>query len=117
MSKIETEAHAASHGLFTLMDGVSERDFLSAFEAFYDHLRDSGFVSGYRIMRRQPLEGFGALLPAFDYHVAVEFQNLAQDQACYDYVKKNEEPVRSLHRAMNSKVKQGSSYFFLGVYI
>jgi hypothetical protein len=117
MNKIEIEAAAALHGLFTLLDGVSERDFLSAFEAFYEHLRDVGYVTGYRIMRRQPLEGFGAPLPSFDYHVVVDFQSLAKDQACYDYVKADEEPVRSLHRAMNSKVKRGSSYFFLGVYI
>ena len=34
-----------------------------------------------------------------------------------DYVKKNEEPIRSLHRAMNSKVKGGVAHFFLGVYL
>ena len=105
------------NGLFTLADGVSEKEFLPAFEAFYQHLREMGFVRNYRMMRRQPLEGFGAPLPDFDYHVEIEFPSLEQDQACYDYVNKNEESVRSLHRAMNCKVRRGSAYFFLGTYL
>jgi hypothetical protein len=63
------------------------------------------------------LEGFGAALPDFDYHVAIEFRTLEQDQACYDYVKKNDEPIRSLHKTMNSKVKSRSTYFFLDTYL
>jgi hypothetical protein len=106
---------AVLHGLFTLADGVSEQEFFPAFEAFYQHLRELGFVHSYRAMRRQALEGFGAPLPRFDYHVEIEFLSLEKDQACYDYVKENKEPVRSLHRAMNSKVKPGSAHFFLGV--
>ena len=108
---------AALHGLFTLKTGTSEAEFLSAFEGFYGHLKERGYVRGYRMMRRQPLDGFGAPMPPFDYHVEIEFANLQQDQACYDYVKKNEEPVRSLHRAMNAMVKRGSAYFFLGAFI
>ena len=106
---------ATLHGLFTLVDGVSEQEFLSAFAAFYGHLKERGFVRSYRVMRRQSLDGFGAALPDFDYHVEIEFPKLEKDQACYDYAKKNEEPIRSLHRAVNSKVKSGSAYFFLGV--
>src|SRR5436190_12252024 len=108
---------AVLHSLFTLADGVSQAEFLPTLEAFYGHLREMGFVCGYRVVRRQPLEGFGADLPAFDYDVAIEFPTLEHDQACYDYVKKNEEPIRSLHRAMNSKVKGGVAHFFLGVYL
>ena len=112
------KAGAVLHGLFTLADGVSEQEFLPAFESFYQHLHQMGYVCGYDIIRRQPLdEGFGAPLPDFAYDIAIEFPSLEQDQACYDYVKRNEEPVRSLHRAMNSKVKGGTAHFFLGVYV
>jgi hypothetical protein len=113
---MERRPGAVLHGLFTLSDGVSEQEFLPAFESFYRHLHEKGYVSGYQIMRRQPLEGFGAPLPNFEYDIAIEFPSLEQDQACYEYVKKNEEPIRSLHRAMNSKVKP-DAYFFLGVYL
>ena len=115
---MEKQASAVLHGLFSLADGVSEQEFFPAFEAFYQHLKGMGFVRRYQMMRRQTLDGgFGAPLPDFDYHVEIEFPSLEQDQACYEYVKKNEEPVRSLHRAMNSKVKGGTAYFFLGVYM
>jgi hypothetical protein len=97
------------------MDGVAEAEFMPAFEAFYNHLMDMGFARGYRIMRRQPLEGFGKTLPPFEYHAEIEFFGLAEDQACYEYVRRNEEPVRSLHRAMNSKAS--SADFFLAVCI
>ena len=108
---------AVFHSVFTLKGGVSEQEFLTAFEAFYDHLLAAGFARGYRIMRRQPLEGFGKSLPEFEYHAEIEFPGLAEDQACYEYVKRNEEPIRSIHRAMNSKVKNGSADFFLEVCI
>ena len=114
---MEKQKGAALHGLFTLKAGTSESEFLSAFESFYGHLKEMGYVRGCRMMRRQPLDGFGAPLPQFDYHVEIEFASLQQDQACYDYVKKNEEPVRSLHRAMNATVKRGSAYFFLSACI
>lgn len=114
---MEKQTGAALHGLFALVDGVSEEEFLLAFDAFYGHLKEKGFVRSYRMMRRLPLNGFGAVLPDFDYHVDIEFPSLEQDQACYDYVQGNEEPIRSLHRAMNSMVKRGSAFFFVGVYI
>ena len=79
---------ATLHGLFTLMDGASEQEFLSAVAAFYGHLKERGFVRSCRVMRRQLLNGVGAALREFDYDVEIEFPNLEQEQACYDYVKK-----------------------------
>jgi Family of unknown function (DUF6614) len=114
---LRRQTGAVLHALFTLADGVSEQEFFPAFEAFYQHLKELGLVHSCRVMRRQPLEGFGALLPSFDYHVEFEFLSLEKDQACYDYVKEDKEPVRSLHRAMNSKVRHGSAHFFLTTYI
>jgi uncharacterized protein DUF6614 len=104
---------AILHGLFSVNDGVSEAEFTAAFAAFFEHLKEKGFARAFRLMRRHPLPGFGAALPEFAYYVAVEFHDLACDQACYDDVAAEEEPVRSLHRAMNSKVRLGSAHFFL----
>jgi len=86
-------------------------------EAFYSHLVEMGFARSYRLMRRVPLQGFGATLPSFEYHAEIEFPDLGEDEACYRYVQKDEEPVRSLHRAMNSKVQRGSADLFRGVCI
>src|SRR6516165_8553319 len=79
---------ATLHGLFILVDRVSEQEFLSAVAAFYGHLEERGFVRGHRMMRRQLLDGFGAALPDFDYHVEIGFPNIEQELACYNYVKK-----------------------------
>jgi len=113
--KMEKVPSAVFHGLFSLKDGVTEAEFLRAFDAFYSHLVEMRYARGYRILRRQPLEGFGNTLPRFEYHAEVEFPSLEEDRACYEYVKRNDEPVRSLHRAMNTKVKRGSADFFLTV--
>jgi hypothetical protein len=105
---------ATLHGLFALAKGVSEAEFVPAFEAFYQHLHELGFVRSYRLRRRQPLPGkFGAALPPFELHLEIEFASLAADAACYEYVARDKEPVRSLHRAMNSKVRRGAAHFFL----
>lgn len=104
---------AVLHGMFELADGVSQQEFAAAFAAFFEHLREQGFALRYRIMRRKPLEGFGMPLPGFMHYAAIEFADLDREQACYDYVAMDGEPVRSLHRAVNSKVKRASAYFFV----
>jgi hypothetical protein len=114
---MDNRSHAVFSGLFRLRDGVTEAEFLPTLEAFYSHLVEMGFARSYRLMRRVPLKGFGATLPSFEYHAEIEFPGLEEDEACYQYVQKDEEPVRSLHRAMNSKVQRSSADFFLGVCI
>jgi Family of unknown function (DUF6614) len=111
--RINTQSGAVFHSLFSLKEEVTEAEFLPAFEAFYGHLVTIGFAHCFRIMRRQSLDGFGKTLPDFEYHAELEFPSLTEDRACYEYVKKDEEPVRSLHRAVNSKVRRGSADFFL----
>ena len=101
------------HGLFSLCEDVTEQQFEAALKTFVAHLIDAGFARGCRLMRRKPLDGFGAPLPTFTYHVAIEFSDLEREQACYDYVAAGTEPVRTVHRAMNSLVKKGSSHFFV----
>ena len=46
-------------------------------------------------------------------YAAIEFPDLEREQACYDYVAADAEPVRTVHRAMNTLVKKGSSHFFV----
>ena len=101
------------HGLFDLKEGVAEAEFKQAFGAFVGHLEAKGFVAQNRLMRREPHEGFERSRPQQTYYVAIEFPNLALEQACYEYVAADQEPIRTLHRAMNSKVEPGSASFFL----
>jgi len=45
--------------------------------------------------------------------VVFGFVDQEAEQRCYDYVALNEEPIRTLHRAMNSNVERGSAMFFV----
>ena len=105
------QGSAIFNGVFELREGVSEEEFLPTLKAFYDHFIELGFASGYRILRREALEGFGKTLPAFKYRGALIYPNTEREQAAYEYVKQDGEPVRSLHHAMNSKVKRGADFF------
>ena len=102
---------AIFNGVFELREGVSEEEFLPTLKTFYEHFIEKGFASGYRILRRQALEGFGRTLPAFTYRGALIYPEMESEHAAYAYVKKNGEPVRSLHYAMNSKVKRSADFF------
>ena len=105
------QGSAVFNGVFELQDGVSEEEFLPTLKAFYEHFIEMGFASGYRILSRQALEGFGRTLPAFTYRGALLYPDVEREHAAYAYVKQNGEPIRSLHRAMNSKVKRSADFF------
>ena len=98
-------------GVFALRDGVSEKEFLPRLHAFFQHFIDMGFATGYRVMRREALDGFGKTLPAFTYRGELIFPDLERDHAAYEYVKQHGEPVTSLHLAMNSMVKRDADFF------
>jgi hypothetical protein len=97
--------------IFTLRDGVSEEEFLPKLHAFFQHFIDMGFATGYRVMRREALEGFGKTIPAFTYRGELNYPDLEREHAAYQYVKQHSERVHSLHRAMNSLVKSDVDFF------
>jgi hypothetical protein len=113
MARDATDSKAILHSLFELQDGNREQNFRVAFDNYVRHLVETGYALGGRLMRRKPLEGFGQRLPDFTYYAAIEFADLEREQACYDYVARNAEPVRSIHAAMNSQVKRRAAYFFV----
>jgi hypothetical protein len=106
-----SERGVALNALFSLRQGAAEEEFLSACLAFYQHLHDSGYARRFDCLKRLPLPGFGLRLPDFDYQVIIEFADAETETACYDYVQRNKEPVRSLHLAMNSKVAEGAQFY------
>ena len=99
------------NALFSLREGIAQGEFFPALIAFCQHLKDIGYAEDYRCSRRLPLQGFGEQLPDFDYHVMVEFADSETEMACYNYVRQNQEPVRSLHLAMNSKVLTNAHFY------
>ena len=98
-------------GVFSLRDGVSEKEFLPKLHAFLQHFIDRGFATGYRVMRREALDGFGETLPAFTYRGELIYPDMERECAAYEYVKQRGEQVDSLHVAMNSMVKPGADFF------
>jgi hypothetical protein len=98
-------------GVFSLRDGVSEEAFLPRLHAFLQHFIDVGFATGYRIMRREALAGFGRTLPAFTFRGELIYPDSEREHAAYEYVKQRGERVHSLHVAMNSVVKPDADFF------
>ena len=71
-------------GVFALRDGVSEKDFLPRLHAFFQHFIDMGFAKGYRVMRREALDGFGKTLPAFTYRSELIYPDPVREHAAHD---------------------------------
>ena len=99
--------------LFDLKPEVPEADFKKALGDFCGHLQTKGYVIGWRWMRQIVPKGPAFPRPTQTHFVTFEFLDEAADERCYEYVAKDEEPIRSLHRAMNSKVERGSAMFFV----
>jgi hypothetical protein len=86
----------------TLKDDVGDLEFASAVRAYLDHLKAQGLVAGYRVTRRKL--GLGPpQLP--QWHITLDFENLAQMDSAFSRVSSRANPVESFHHAVNSKVQ------------
>jgi len=111
MDQMQAISSVTFSGAFALRDGVSETEFLHRLHTFFQHFIDMGFATGYRVMRREALDGFGKTLPAFAYRGELIYPDLEREHAAYEYVKQHGERVHSLHVAMNSMVKPDADFF------
>lgn len=100
------------NGTFDLRDST-ERTYAEAFDRFCVHLASLGFVVNWSIARRLAHDGYDRNPPQTRYAVQMEFPDMERAEACFDYVAKNEEPIQSLHRTMNSLVDPETTAFFL----
>ena len=98
------------HGLFDLKDGVKERGFRHSFELFSEHLKDTRMVISGRFMRHQVHEGFNVRQPLTNYYVSIEFRDMDHAERCWTYIQEKDEALKSLHKAVFSKV-QNTSFF------
>jgi hypothetical protein len=99
------------HGLFHLREQARDADFRAAYDAFGEHLRSLGYVVSWRFMRRSPHDGYDARPPEQPFYVSMDFPDIEAARACYRYVEADEEPLKTLHRAVNRKVH--TTQFFL----
>lgn len=85
-----------------LKDGVTDLEFTDAAVGYFDQLKQAGQIANYRITRRKL--GLGpAQLPEF--HIMLDFVDLAQLDAAFRHVSSRSDPIESFHQAVNSKVK------------
>jgi len=101
------------HGTFDLKDNVAGPNFARAFSAFCAHLQSKGFLNGWQFAERAPHAGYDRAPPASRYYVATHFPDLEFVQQCYAYVAAGEEPLKSLHKAVNSRVVRETTRFCL----
>ena len=101
------------NALFDLNQDVAEGAFKAALDDFCRHLQREGYVLSWRWMQQIQPSGPSFPRPTQRQFVVFEFLDAASEARCYEYVAANREPIRTLHRAMNSKVKRGSAMFFV----
>ena len=101
------------HGLYFLRDPGTEAQFKDAYHAFGGHLVDEGYITTWRLMRRLPHEQYDSRPPTQPYYCALDFPSVKLAQACHDYVEANQDPLRTLHRAVNQLVVRPTTQFYL----
>lgn len=84
-----------------LKSGVRDTEFTGAAETYLDSLKADGRLASYRIMRRKLGLGGAGLQ---EFHLMLEFENLAQLDSAFNEVSSRADPVESFHHAVNSKV-------------
>ena len=85
----------------SLKDGVNDLEFVAAVKDFLGRLQQDGQLESFRITRRKLGLGLEELL---EFHIMVEFRDLAQFDQTFGMVAARDEPIESLHHAVNSRV-------------
>src|SRR5437763_5744943 len=82
------------HAWFDLKPGVSDIEFSQRLASYMDSLKASGQMQSWRLTRRKL-----GLAPASngDFHLMMEFKDLAQLDAAFNRVGSRREPIESLH--------------------
>jgi hypothetical protein len=90
----------------SLKRDVGDLEFALAARSYLEHLKSAGMISGFRVTRRK-LGLAPTHLP--EWHITLDFDNLAQLDNAFNHVSSRADPAESFHHAVNSKV---DSVFF-----
>ena len=83
-----------------LKAGVGDTEFSDAVSGLLSSLREQGRLQGFRITRRKL--GLGPpTLP--EWHISIDFENLAQLDAAFSVMATRAEPIETRHHAVNSR--------------
>lgn len=90
------------HIWFNLKEGVRDLEFTDALQAYLGHLKEKGGIAAFRITRAK----LGLVPPTLpEWHVTLDFQDMAQMDRAFGEVSSRAQPVEGLHHMVNSKVK------------
>ena len=85
-----------------LKPGVSDTAFADGAARYLDHLKASGLIRSWRLMRRK----LGLGPPGLgEFHLMIEVEDLAQLDAAFAAVAGRREPVEGFHFGVNSLVR------------
>ena len=85
-----------------LKPGVHDMEFVDGVKTYLDHLRSQGQLLTYRITRAK----LGFKPPHLrEFHITIDFEDLAQMQTAFEKVSSRTNPIESLHHVVNSKVQ------------
>jgi hypothetical protein len=87
---------------FDLKVGVSDAEFFDRLRTYMDRLKDDGLMQGWRLMRRKL--GLSAAAVG-EFHLMMEFSDLAQLDRAFNRVGSRREPIESVHFGVNSQVQ------------
>lgn len=85
-----------------LKAGVSDLEFAERTRAYLEHLRTEGQLAAFRITRAKL-----GLRPASlrEFHIMLEFEDLAQLDSAFALVATRTDPVEQFHQTVNSLVQ------------
>jgi hypothetical protein len=85
-----------------LKPGVGDMEFAECVRGYLERLKQDSQLRAYRITRCK----LGFRPPQLrEFHITLEFDDLAQMQVAFDAVSSRTDPVESLHHAVNSKAQ------------
>jgi len=84
-----------------LKPGQRDLEFVSHLKHYLDHLKAEASLQQYRITRKKLGLGPAEML---EFHIWLEFDNLADLDAAFNHVASREGAVEGLHHAVNGRV-------------
>jgi hypothetical protein len=84
---------------FDLKAGVSDVEFADRLKTYMDALKNDGLMQDWRLTRRKL--GLSAA-PVGEFHLMMEFSNLAQLDSAFNRVGSRREPIEGVHFGVNS---------------
>ena len=90
---------------FDLKPGVSDMTLVEKLTAYLTHLKQGGLLEGHRLSRRKLGLGPGMI---GEFHLTMEFRDLAQLDAAFQRVAARRDPEETVHFGVNALVTKAT---------